>query len=103
MTPARHHDWHLLPVVGARELQKQLGLTRDMRDCDLVVGVVSLDARFMVGHMLEQGHAVVFARRLNLPEPVLKIRHVDTLMDGWDGFRLLDGTLIWGYGTRHSG
>jgi|GEM_PF-2500790 len=87
----------------ARELQKQIGLTHDIRGCALVDGVVSLDARFLVGHMLEQGHAAVIARRLNLPEPVLQIRHIDTLMDGWDEFHLLDGTQIWGYGTRHSG
>lgn len=48
-----------------------------------------------MGQLLEQGHATVFTRRLNLPEPMIEIRHVDTQLNGWEEFRLLDGTEIW--------
>lgn len=85
--------------MRARALLGQLGSARDARGCVAVQGAVPFDARFLVGQLLEQGHATVFTRGLKLPEPVLRIRHVDTLLNGWEEFRLLDGTEIWGYGT----
>ena len=83
----------------ARALLKQLGPARDVRGCQVVQGVVPLDARFLVGQLLEHGHATVFARRRDLPEPTIQIRHVNTPVNGLEEFLLLDGTEIWGYGT----
>ena len=85
--------------IRARALLEQLGPARDAHACLVVQGVVPFDSRFLVGQLLEQGHATVFIRRLNLPEPMLQIRHVNTLLNGWEEFRLLDGTEIWGYST----
>ncbi len=93
----------LIAGSRARALLTQLGPRPDARGCLVVQGVVPLDTRFLVGQLLTEGHATVFTRRLNLPEPSLQIRHVSTLYDGWDEFRLLDGTEIWGYGTWHAG
>lgn len=93
----------LIAGSRARLLLKQLGPAHDARGCQSVQGVVPFDARFLVGQLLEKGHATVFTRRSNLPEPTLQVRHVSTLLDGRDEFVLLDGTEIWSYGTWHAG
>lgn len=85
--------------MRARALLGQLGPGRDVRGCQVVQGGVPLDAGFLVGQLLEQGHATVFTKRLNMPEPIIEIRHVNTLLNGWEEFRLLDGTMIWSYGV----
>lgn len=83
----------------ARALLKQIGPARDAHGCQVVQGTVPLDPGFLVGKLLEQGHATVFTKRLNLPEPVVEVRHVDTELNGREEFRLLDGTVIWSYGV----
>jgi hypothetical protein len=84
--------------MRAKALLAHLG-ARDGRGCQVVQGSLPPDTRFVVGRLLEQGHATVFTRHLDLPEPVLQIRYVDGAASGEEAFLLLDGTYIWGYGT----
>ncbi|WP_158884093.1 hypothetical protein [Rhodanobacter sp. L36] len=82
----------------AKALLTQLGAI-DARGCQVVQGTLPFDVRFVVGLLLEEGHATIFTRQLNLPEPVLEIRHVNKRFFGWEEFRLLNGTQVWSYDT----
>lgn len=81
----------------ARELLKLLVAGRDHLGCQRLRGKPSMETTFLVGWLLEQGHAAVFAPRFGGPEPAIVVRHTDTLLSGFEDFRLLDGTVIWSY------
>jgi hypothetical protein len=83
----------------ARELLSLLGPGRDQFGCQRLQGKPSMETSYLVGWMLEQGHAAVVTRRLGKPEPepAIIVQHTDTLIFGYEDFLLLDGTKIWGY------
>lgn len=83
----------------ARDLLKLLSTERDSRGCQEIRGQLPLDTTYLIGWLLEQGHAEVFTHHLNLPEPFIIVRHINTPIFGTEEFLLQDGTEIWGYGT----
>ena len=83
----------------ARDLLKRLSVGRDAMGCQRVRGQLPLDTTFLIGWLLEKGRAAVYTHRLTLPEPVVIVRHTDTQLFGFEEFVLLDGKVIWGYGT----
>lgn len=83
----------------ARELLKFVSSQRDSRGCLNVSGELPRGVSYLIGWMSEHGHAAVFARRLNLPEPVIIVRHVETKVSRYEDFLLPDGTEIWGCGV----
>ncbi|WP_139350215.1 hypothetical protein [Rhodanobacter sp. C03] len=89
----------LLAESRAREFLKTLGKDHDDHGCVAVRGKVSMDTGFLIGWLLEHGHALVITKRMRLPEPVVIVRHTDTRLFGYEEFLLTDDSVIWGYGT----
>jgi len=79
----------------ARELLSLLGAGRDQFGCQRLQGKPSMETSFLVGWMLEQGHAAVVTRRLGKPEPAIIVQHTDTLIYGYEDFLLPDGAAVW--------
>jgi hypothetical protein len=89
----------LLAESRAREFLKTLGKDHDANGCVPVRGKVSMETGFLIGWLLEHGHALVITRRLRLPEPVIIVRHTDTRLFGYEDFLLTDDSVIWRYST----
>lgn len=89
----------LLAESRAREFMKTLGTGHDRYGCVAVSEKVSLETSYLIGWLLERGHALVITNGQRLPEPVVVVRHVDAKIVGWEEFLLADGRAIWSYGT----
>jgi len=89
----------LLAESRAREFMKTLGTGHDRHGCVAVSEMVSLETSYLIGWLLEHGHALVITQGHGLPEPAITVRHVDAKIVGWEEFLLADGRAIWSYGT----
>lgn len=62
----------------ARDLLKLLSHRRDRMGCQRLRDGIPTDTAYLIGWLLEQGHAAVFTQRLHQPEPAIIVRRVDT-------------------------
>lgn len=83
----------------ARDLLKLMSDQRDDRGCQRIRGKLPLDTTYLIGWLLEHGRVAVFTHRFHLPEPAIIVRRTDGQLSGYESFLLLDGTMIWSYGT----